>query len=80
MAYSPLDEARLPLRRALSEVAQRHEITPECAAIAWSLRHPLVASIPKATNPDHVRANARAASVSLTAEDLAALDRDYPPR
>jgi diketogulonate reductase-like aldo/keto reductase len=79
MAYSPLDQGRLKVRPALAQVARRHDTTPECVALAWTLRDPMVVSIPKAGREAHVRDNARAASLALTPEDLAALDRDYPP-
>jgi len=48
------------------------------AESARPLREPGVVSIPKAANPVHVRANAAAADLELTPEDLALLDRDYP--
>jgi diketogulonate reductase-like aldo/keto reductase len=35
--------------------------------------------IPKATNPEHVRDNRGAIDVALSADDLAALDRAFPP-
>ncbi len=79
MAYSPIDEGRLPVRRALSAVARRHDTTPKCVALAWTLRQPMVVSIPKAANLDHVRTNARAVTLELSKEDLEELDRDYPP-
>ena len=36
-------------------------------------------TIPKATQPEHVRANIKALDVELDAEDLAALDAAFPP-
>jgi diketogulonate reductase-like aldo/keto reductase len=36
-------------------------------------------TIPKATQPDHVRANIKAVDVKLDTEDLAALDATFPP-
>jgi diketogulonate reductase-like aldo/keto reductase len=36
-------------------------------------------TIPKATQPEHVRANIKAVDVKLDAEDLAALDAAFPP-
>ena len=47
-------------------------------ALAWVLRHPAVITIPKATQPEHVRANLKALDVKLDAEDLAALDAAFP--
>ena len=78
MAYSPLDVGRLGATPELESVAERHEVTPMCIAIAWAIRHPRVSAIPKAANPAHVRDNARALSVVLCEEDLAELDRAYP--
>jgi len=42
-------------------------------------KKPEVVTIPKATNPEHVRANIKAVDVKLDAEDLAALDAAFPP-
>ena len=78
MAYSPVGVGKLRFAPALEEVASRHNISPWCAAIAFTLRHPLVVSIPKASNPAHVRDNAKALAVTLTEEDLALLDGAYP--
>jgi diketogulonate reductase-like aldo/keto reductase len=78
MAYSPLDEGRLAQRASLIEVARHHGTTEECVALAWTLRHPWVVSIPKASTLDHVRSNYKAISLQLSDEDLADLDRDYP--
>lgn len=79
MAYSPLDEGRLLDEPTLEVVARRHDTTPGVVAVAWTLRHPLVVSIPKASDPDHVRANAQALDLRFTEEDLADLDAAFPP-
>jgi len=79
MAYSPLDQGSLKSTGALASVARRHDVVPETIAIAWSMRDPWVASIPKTSNPAHVRANVAAAGIALTPEDLAELDSAYPP-
>jgi len=79
MAYSPVEQGRLTKKAALERVAGRHGVTPEQVALAWVLRHPGVVTIPKAASPRHVRQNAEALALPLTAEDLAELDRDYPP-
>ena len=78
MAYSPLDEGRLAHRDGLTEVARRHGTTEESVALAWTLRQPWVVSIPKASTLNHVRTNYKAISLTLSDEDLAVLDRDYP--
>jgi diketogulonate reductase-like aldo/keto reductase len=81
MAYSPLghNTNRLLRSPALVAAAKRHNATPAQIAIAWGLRHPHVISIPKASDPVHVRENAAAADIVLTAEDLAEIDRAHRP-
>jgi diketogulonate reductase-like aldo/keto reductase len=81
MAYSPLghDVRRLLRSSALKAVAERHGVTPAQVAIAWGLRHGTVISIPKAADAAHVRENAAAGSLELTAEDLAAIDAAHRP-
>jgi diketogulonate reductase-like aldo/keto reductase len=78
MAYSPLDQGRLRIADALRDVGRRHGATPAQIALAWTMRHDHVISIPKAARRDHVRDNVRAADIVLTEEDLADLDRAYP--
>ena len=80
MAYSPVGQGGRMLRhKALAEVAARHGATPAQIAIAWTLRHPQIVSIPKAADPVHVRQNAAARDIVLTAEDLTALDAGFAP-
>lgn len=80
MAYSPVGQGGKLLRSsALASVAQRHQATPAQVAVAWTLRRPNVISIPKAGNIAHLRENAAAASMVLTQEDLAELDRAFAP-
>ncbi|HLY58586.1 MAG TPA: aldo/keto reductase [Stellaceae bacterium] len=79
MAYCPIGEGRLPPAKGLNAVAARHGATQYQVALAWALRRPTVIAIPKASRQDHVRENRAAVDVALTAEDLAALDRDFPP-
>ena len=79
MAYSPLDQGSLKSTAALKAVAARHGVTPECVAVAWTMRDPLLVSIPKAVKADHLKANITAATLLLTSDDLAELERAYPP-
>ena len=79
MAYSPIEQGRLLRQRALKEIADRHRATPAQVALAWLLRQDGIIAIPKASNEAHVRENRAATDVQLTAEDLAALDRAFPP-
>lgn len=81
MAYSPLGHnvRRLLGSRALQAVAGRHDATAAQVAIAWGMRSLRVISIPKAADAAHVRENAGAAAIELTAEDLAAIDAVHRP-
>ena len=80
MAYSPVGQGGRLLRSpALAAVAKRHGATPAQIAIAWSMRSGSAISIPKATDPAHVRENAVAGEIVLTAEDLAEIDARHPP-
>ncbi|HVY14580.1 MAG TPA: aldo/keto reductase [Rhodopila sp.] len=81
MAYSPLghDVRRLLRSSALQAVAKRHGATPAQVAIAWTMRSGVVMSIPKASDPAHVRENAGAAGLALTDQDLAEIDAAHPP-
>ena len=82
MAYSPVGQGGRLLRAAsLATVAARHGVSPAQVALAWALRHPGVIAIPKAVDPAHVRANAAAGGLALTAADLSAIDAEFaPPR
>ena len=84
MAYSPLEssgreQAALLGHPALRTVADAHDATPAQIALAWVLHQDGVIAIPKAVDPVHLRANRAAADIRLTSDDLAALDRAFPP-
>jgi diketogulonate reductase-like aldo/keto reductase len=79
MAYSPIEQGRLPTAGVLGEIGRRHGRGPFQVALAWVLAQPGVVAIPKAARPEHVDANAKALDLELTAEDLAAIDREFPP-
>jgi len=80
MAYSPVGQGgRLLQSKALAAVAKRRNATPAQIAIAWTMRHANVISIPKASDQAHVRQNAAAGGIALTAEDLAEIDAVHPP-
>jgi diketogulonate reductase-like aldo/keto reductase len=80
MAYSPVGQGGSLLRsKALAAVAKRHNATPAQIAIAWTMRHDNVITIPKASDQQHVRENAACGAIVLTAEDLAAIDAAHSP-
>ena len=78
MAYSPIEQGRLPRGGALQAVAQRHEVGPLQIALAWLLSRPGMIAIPKASSVQHVRENHRALEIQLTLEDMTAIDAEFP--
>ena len=73
-SWSPLGQAGPLLRDpAIAEVASRHGVSPAQAVIAWHLAHGL-SVIPKAGDPAHLRENFAAIELTLSAEDVAAID------
>jgi diketogulonate reductase-like aldo/keto reductase len=84
MAYSPLEssgreQAALLDNHGLRDIAAAHGVTPAQIALAWVLHQDGVIAIPKAVDPVHLRANRAAADIRLSPDDLAALDRAFPP-
>ncbi|MCB2054807.1 MAG: aldo/keto reductase [Geminicoccaceae bacterium] len=79
MAYSPIEQGRLPPGDVLDEIGRRHGCDRFAVALAWLLRHPDVIAIPKAVRREHVEANRRAADLTLEPADLEAIDRAFPP-
>lgn len=80
MAYSPVGHSGNLLRNStLKKLANNHNATPAQIALAWVLRQPNVIAIPKASMESHVRENAASLGIKLTKEDLADLDREFPP-
>jgi diketogulonate reductase-like aldo/keto reductase len=78
MAYSPLEQGRLLGHPALDSVAEAHGATPLQIALAWVLRDDNLIAIPKASTVAHVEANHAALALTLTDEDLKALDAAFP--
>lgn len=82
MAYSPIEhsgqgQTSMLANTAIKSIAAKHEATAVQVALAWLL-HQQVIVIPKASNPEHVRENAAAASIHLSNEDLTELNKAFP--
>jgi diketogulonate reductase-like aldo/keto reductase len=80
MAYSPLggDTGLVMGNHAVAQVAAAHGCPAAAVALAWVMRSGTVIAIPESGSPAHTKENAAALSVSLTPEDLKALDAAYP--
>lgn len=79
MAYSPVEQGRLPNGGALQAVADAHGVTAYQVALAWVVRGANVLAIPKAADAGHVRQNREALDLVLTTEDIAEIDAEFPP-
>jgi len=79
MAYSPIEQGRLLGNPALRRVAEAHGATAAQIALAFVLARPNVIAIPKSSNAAHLRDNAAAAAIELSADDLQTLDAAFPP-
>ncbi|OBQ67698.1 aldo/keto reductase [Mesorhizobium erdmanii] len=79
MAYSPVEQGALARNARLDAVAARHNATAAQIALAWVMHQEGVIAIPKASSQEHVRQNFAALDIKLTSQDLAELDRAFPP-
>ena len=79
MAYSPLEQGRLLGDPEIRRIADEHSATPAQIALAWVLRKDGLIAIPKASTRGHVEQNRVALDIHLTPDELAALDRAFPP-
>ena len=78
MAYSPLEQGRLPRHRGLVDFARRRGMTPGAAALGWLLAQDDVIAIPKTSSQARLTENLGASMHPLDANALAELDRLFP--
>ncbi len=79
MAYSPLEQGRLLGNPELLRLAAEYSATPAQIALRWVLRNESTIALPKAGTPDHARQLRNALDIPLSPQDMAALDRAFPP-
>ena len=84
VAYSPFGHAggfpepHSAGGRVLKAIADRHYSTPRQVALRFLTRRASLFAIPKASNPEHARENAGAATLNLSAAELAEIDAAFP--
>jgi diketogulonate reductase-like aldo/keto reductase len=84
VAYTPFGQsrtafdARTAQGKVLEEIAEAHQATARQVALRFLLRHPEVFVIPKASRLVHVAENAAAATLELSAAELARIDAAFP--
>jgi len=81
MAYSPLGGPGSGLLRdpTLARIGAAHGCSAAAVALAWTIRGGNVIAIPESGSVAHVKENAVALSLTLTSQDLQALDAAHPP-
>jgi diketogulonate reductase-like aldo/keto reductase len=79
MAYSPVEQGRLPSTGVLAEIAKAHDASVPQIALAFLFRRKDLIVIPKAASIEHVRENHEALAITFSPEELAAIDRAFPP-
>jgi len=81
MAYSPLggEGAKLLRDPTLARIGAAHGCSAAAVALAWTIRGGHVIAIPESGSVDHVKENVAALSLTLTPQELQALDAAYPP-
>jgi diketogulonate reductase-like aldo/keto reductase len=80
MAYSPLGGAGANLLRdpTLARIGAAHSCSAAAVALAWTIRNGNVIAIPESGSAEHVKENAVALSLTLTPDELHALDAAHP--
>lgn len=83
MAYCPLAQAGrlrsdLMNHPVVNEIAHNHQSTVAQILLAWVISHQDVMAIPKAASIAHVRENAGALDIMLSAEELIRLGSAFP--
>lgn len=79
LAYSPVGGGRLakklPGISAVAEIAGAYDVSPHAVVLAWlGTKGPTVVPIPAARTIEHAQDSAASAHLSLTPEELAAID------
>jgi diketogulonate reductase-like aldo/keto reductase len=83
VAYSPFGHNEFPSPRSkggevLQSIADSHKATPRQVALSFLARAPSVFPIPKASSAEHAAENAAAGNLTLSASEIAALDKAFP--
>lgn len=83
MAYCPLAQAGrlrdgLMNNSVVTDIARAHNATAAQILLAWVISHKGVIAIPKAASVAHARENAAALNITLTADELARLNKAFP--
>ena len=73
-AYMPLAKGGVSRDPTLIAIGIAHGILPSTVSLAWLLQKGMIV-IPASSKPEHMKANLTAASVRLSTEEMAAIDK-----
>ncbi|MBA7574009.1 hypothetical protein ES708_15811 [subsurface metagenome] len=81
IAYSPLDQGKIASGgkriKALRKIANKYNRSMAQVALNWLISHPSVITIPKATNPAHIKENAAVTDFELLDEDFREISKIF---
>jgi diketogulonate reductase-like aldo/keto reductase len=83
VGYSPFGQGDVPSEgmrgfEVLQTIAAAYDATPRQVALAFLVRRPSLATIPKAVRLEHVKENAGALTLVLDEPELARIERAFP--
>ncbi|WP_205648489.1 aldo/keto reductase [Acuticoccus kandeliae] len=73
-AYCPLARGRVLDNPVIAGIAEKLGVTPAVVTLAWLIGQDSVLAIPKSGSPERLAENLKAESLTLSAEDRAAID------
>lgn len=83
IAYSPIAQGdswgqHLATNATVKQIAAAHQATVYQVLLAWVIRQPQVLAIPQTSSVAHMEQNLAAGELQLSAQELAALDQQFP--
>jgi diketogulonate reductase-like aldo/keto reductase len=83
VAYSPFGHNDFPQLRSkggevLQAIAEAHGASPRQVTLSFLTREPSLFAIPKASSQEHAADNAAAGKLTLSNDEIAALDKAFP--
>jgi diketogulonate reductase-like aldo/keto reductase len=83
VGYSPFGSSRAPwisseAKAVLEAIAKERHVTAHAVALAFLVREDGLFAIPKTSNAQHVKSNARAGNLKLADDDLKRIDKAFP--
>lgn len=81
LAYSPLDQGRVPSgsnkTEVMRQIAKKYNKTTTQIALNWLVSKPSVIAVPKATSTNHIKENASATDFNLSEDDVKLISRTF---